>query len=497
MPLSRFRFLIAFALTTLAITNMADSLEQNPSFIWYKIITAEEFQKDIEGGQINYDRVDIIGDLDLSNREFQFFSITNSIIDGNASFANSTFYKKVNFRNSSFLNRSLFYKTEFLEEADFSRSHFYQEAIFAESNFRGGGDFDQVLFEKDADFSASNFENFGSFSRAKFYGDSRFELAQFNGLYANFELTQFGEKAYFAGIQFIPFVSFIKSNLGKEADFHGSIFRGGTNFGQSTFQERAKFYRSHFFEDAQFRNMNFSDEADFRNCKFDGPSFFSNTSFGGDALFDQVQFESPSDFSGTQFSKDLSMNGTKISTMLFDGAAFNSSSRLFLSKADINRFMVNWESIKDSLVYDSSAYLSLVKNYKDLGMNEADDCYYQYRKSNQDLKSWGPSKVLDLFAYVTCGYGVRVDRPLICSLFVILGCMIVLWIGNGLKKYGIEVRTTSIYDSLYYCFAIFFTIAVPDIKPVGRYRYIPIFLRALGWLLFALLIATLGKIMIK
>jgi hypothetical protein len=310
-------------------------------------------------------------------------------------------------------------------------------------------------------------------------------------------LTQFHEKADFVGTQFTSFLSFVKSKTEKDADFHASEFRSGVNFGEMSCLGQARFDRSHFSEDSQFRSINFSNDADFRSVTFDGSSFFKDTRFGDDALFDNAQFNSPSDFNGTRFGKDLAMNGTKISTMVFEGAIFNSSSRLFLSKADINRLMIRWALIKDILVYDSSAYLSLVRNYRDLGLSEADDCYYQYRKITQDLKSWGPSKILDILAYVTCGYGVRVERPLLCSLFIILGCMTVLWIGDGLKHHAIKDQSTSMYDSLYYCLAIFFTIPLPDLKPVGRYRYVPVLLRALGWTLFALLIATLGKVMIK
>jgi len=167
-----------------------------------------------------------------------------------------------------------------------------------------------------------------------------------------------------------------------------------------------------------------------------------------------------------------------------------------MAKADINRMMVKWSLIKDILYYDSSAYLSLVKNYKDLGWDEADDCYYQYRTINQDLKEWGPSKFMDILAEISCGYGVRAERPIVCSLSLILLCMAVLWIGNGLRHPSDLGKRTTINDSLYYCFAIFFTIPLPDLEPEGRYRYVSVFLNALGWTLFALLIATLANVMI-
>ena len=491
------RFIIAIALVTIAIVDLTDSTMQNPDHPPYEVIPAGDIQAKIDGSSVSYDRAYIVGDLDLSNREFSHFRIVNSIIEGNISFSNAIFSERTELKNTSFLKGALFNKTKFNGEADFEKSHFYQTANFSESRFSDGATFDGVTFEKDADFMTAYFNNFGSFDKAKFYGAAKFYLAQFNGIYANFAGTQFRERADFVGTQFTPFLSFVKSKMDKDADFHASRFNGGVNFGGMTCMGQIRFDRSHFSEDSQFRSINFSNNADFRSTTFDGPSFFKDTRFGGDALFDNAQFNSPSDFNGTRFSKDLTMNSTKISTMVFDGAAFNSSSHLFLSKADINRLMISWELIKDILVYDSSAYLSLVRNYRDLGLSEADDCYYQYRKITQDRKSWEPSKILDILAYVTCGYGVRVDRPVLCSLFVILACMTILWMGDGLKHHAIKDQRTSIFDSLYYCLAIFFTIPLPDLKPVGRYRYVPVLLRALGWTLFALLIATLGKVMIK
>ena len=243
--------------------------------------------------------------------------------------------------------------------------------------------------------------------------------------------------------------------------------------------------------------MDFNDTADFMSAKFDGPSFFNDTIFHGNALFDSAQFLGPSDFTDVEFDKDLAMNSTKISTMVLDGSTFSAGSRLFLGKADINRLMVEWSQIENILVYDTSAYLSLVKNYRDMGTSDADDCYYQFRKRTQDLRTFGWAKLLDMLANITCGYGVRADRPVICSLFLILLCSSILWFGKGLRIPSDKERRTAYYDSIYYCLAIFFTIPLPDLKPAGRYRYVPVFLRAISWTLFALLIATLGKVMIK
>jgi hypothetical protein len=467
------------------------------STIQYEKISARDILDKAANSPMIYDHVVVIGDLELKNNEYKEINITNSLIEGNASFSGSTFSGGAIFRNTTFLKAAEFAKSRFNGEADFNHSHFCGAANFSESRFIEGATFDYTTFDKTADFSVNSFEKSGSFSNAIFAGDALFFLSQFNGVYANFESTQFLKNVDFDSITFSTFLSFAESKIDKNADFHGCRFGDRLNFLNSTFLGYTNFARCHFTEESNFRGIRFNNTSDFSNAKFDGPSFFNNTKFYGNAIFDGAQFLGPSDFSYAQFDKNIAMNNTKISTMVLERANFNPTSHLFLAKADINRLMVKWSQIKDIFFFDTSAYLSLVKNYRDMGTSDADDCYYQFRSLTQDSRSWGWAKILDILANITCGYGVRADRPVICSLFLVLGCTVILWVGRGLRSPTIKDKTTSFYDALYYCLAVFFTIPLPDLKPAGKYRYVSVTLRAIGWTLFALLIATLGKVMIK
>jgi hypothetical protein len=58
-------------------------------------------------------------------------------------------------------------------------------------------------------------------------------------------------------------------------------------------------------------------------------------------------------------------------------------------------------------------------------------------------------------------------------------------------------KRTELSDALYYCLAVFFTIPLPDLKPQDRFRCVAVFESCLAWTLSALLIATLGKVMIR
>jgi uncharacterized protein YjbI with pentapeptide repeats len=480
-----------------ALANASDDAMPNQGTSSYRVIYAKEIQNNAASGPIHYDGAVVIGDLDLDQADCKSIEITNSIIQGNASFVGTTFSDRAIFRNTTFCRKAEFGGSRFDGEADFNSSHFDEAANFSESMFLETATFDYSTFRKIADFSADSFAKSGSFYNCTFAEDAYFYLSQFNGVYANFESTQFQKNIDFDSCQCGAFISFAEAQIKDYADFHGCRFAGGVILLNSTFLGHSNFARCHFSEDSRFQRMLFNDTADFSDAKFDGPSFFNSSSFGGNAQFDGAQFLSTSDFTDVQFNGSLALNSTKISTMVLEGATFHAGSRLYLAKADISRLMVKWSEIKDILSYDTSAYLSLVKNYRDMGTSDADDCYYQFRRVTQDMREWGWAKILDMLADITCGYGVRADRPVLCSIALVLICSVILWAGNGLRRPTEGEKKTELLDAFYYCLAIFFTIPLPDHKPMGMFRYVPVVLRAIGWTLFALLIATLGKVMIK
>ena len=491
----RICLMLALVLMTGTIAEASDNGIQDSSIPHNKVILAREIDTKDENTPIIYNNVSIVGDLKLNHRKLKNVHIENSIINGNVSFEESTFTEGVEFINTSFQKEAQFFRTIFEKELDLNGTRFKETANFSEASFMGGATFDYINFNNDTVFSASSFRKFGSFYNSTFLGEADFYLAYFNGHFINFENTTFMKGADFAETQFLTYLTFMYARFGNYSDFRAAKIFGGANFNDSTFEDFANFDRCHFTESMRFKNIKFHGIADFSNTRFDGPSFFYGSRFYKNALFENAQFLGPSDFSNAQFDKDLFMNNSKISTMVFEGVTFNG--KLYLSKADINRLMVKWSQIEDIIAYDDSAYLSLIKNYKDLGMSEANDCYYKYRTLNQAMKSWGWAKSIDVFGNITCGYGVKADRPIICSLILVLLCSTILWKGRGLRRASNIEMSASGYDSLYYSFAIFFTIPLPDFKPAGRYRYVPIFLRAISWTLFALLIATIGKIMIK
>ena len=406
------------------------------------------------------------------------------------------FYGDVDFENTTFQRNAIFNETKFMSAANFNATHFLGEACFNMSRFEDGGNFDFAKFNNAADFESVWFDKFATFYNASFMSDAQFAFSLFNGAYANFESVNCVGGVYFYGSQFNTYATFSNARLEKNADFHATKYSNGVGFIQTKFFGPANFARSRFIADSIFYQASFKDTATFSSANFDGPVFFNDTIFSRDANFDNVQFLSPTDMSNASFEGDLKMNNTKIARMVFDGSTFGKATRLYLAKADINRLMVSWSQIRDILSFDSAAYLSLIKNYKDLGQsNDANECYYELRYSNQGNKPIGFSKLLDIVAWLTCGYGVRPHYALFCGMVIILIFAFIYWSGRGVEGFHDIHGHKLMVASLFYS-TIAFTANSKGLPLRGRYKYLGIAEGIVGWLLMALFLVTLGRVII-
>jgi hypothetical protein len=101
-----------------------------------------------------------------------------------------------------------------------------------------------------------------------------------------------------------------------------------------------------------------------------------------------------------------------------------------------DRLLIHWKSIKEHLKYDSATYLLLIKNFRNLGFFEdADACYYQYRKESQSRKNWfNWSKMWDHLSWISCGYGLKIWPMLVWITGAILIFAYVYNAHNGIAK---------------------------------------------------------------
>ena len=191
-----------------------------------------------------------------------------------------------------------------------------------------------------------------------------------------------------------------------------------------------------------------------------------------------------------------------------DKAKFGKNSRIILNDTDFARFKAHWNEIEEHVVWDPGAYLALVNNYHGLGWSgDEDDCYYQYRSLNQGKKQWGWSKAIDLLAWLSCGYGVRPGYAVAWSLLTILAFGLVFLRGNGIRRSAKPLYEPAEEDSvpervtlrnaLFFSTMVFLSQGPIDFLPVGKNRYYVILEGISGWLLLALFLVTLGRVMIR
>jgi hypothetical protein len=163
------------------------------------------------------------------------------------------------------------------------------------------------------------------------------------------------------------------------------------------------------------------------------------------------------------------------------------------------------------MVYNGAAYLALVKNYKSLEwFDEADECYYQYRRIGQKQEPWGWTKLTDIVSWLSCGYGVRVSYTTFWCLFTIILFGVIFWAGNGMSKFEIEgvelpsdwklrsSKRVSFTDALYFSIAMFTTSQAPvNTYPVRFYRHLAMMEGILGWFFLGLFVVVLSGVLIR
>lgn len=393
-------------------------------------IHVKDILEKIRGGKnIEYKNYIIRGDFDFDQIDLEKDESGKYIISSNININKSTFENNINIKGSickgfiNFVNVDFkgdvnFNMVKFCRDTSFSGSLFFRDAEFKEAHFCKGASFGKTIFGKKSDFD-----------KARFDGKVHFNEAHFEK-YAYFRYAQFGVSVEFAKTQFLGDVSFERVQFGRITLFNGSMFYG---------------------------------DAHFSGAIFDGHC----------SLFDEK----------AQFEKRLFFDYSKIGYMKFRAKLSEPlRARISFKCSDINHLSISWDSIKDNLDYDGTAYLALVKNFNNLEkFHDADECYYQYRKKRRETLT-GANLLLNDIILVFYGYGVRPLFPIISSIFLIL-IFAVIYCGNpgSTPKDALVLSTT-----------IFATATQMD-KLTGWYNIFSIIECFLGWLLMACFLVSLAK----
>jgi uncharacterized protein YjbI with pentapeptide repeats len=461
----------------------------------------------LEERPVSYNGISAEG-LDLGSlqesRALSSLTLTNSALK-NSSFEGVTFAGEV-FLDGTALDNVSFNNAHFLAESDFSNTSIvncsFMGAVFEKPVF-----FDSSEFYSDVSFADSIFGKDTSFKGAIFMGDAEFNWTTF-GYYSYFAGAQFLGRALFSDAEFQDALDFSSARLAGRASFFQSEFQGWAGFDESAFEGNATFQQADFQDMSSFGNATFDCEADFNLAHFNGAAYFFRVRFQDDVFFGLAKFEEVAGFKGASFEKNLNMKGISGPLFIMENALFGESSKINLIDADYTRLWAHWREIRAHLVYDPGAYLALVDNYRRLGWHDDEDsCYYDYRRLDQASKGLGWSKAIDVLAWLSCGYGVRPAYAMVWAAFVILMFACIYWAGNGIRRSAKPLQGLSEVDpvpervtvknALFFSTMIFLSRGPIDFLPVGRYRYCVILEGMLGWLLLALFLVTLGRIMIR
>jgi hypothetical protein len=443
-------------------------------------VPASDILEQIENGEdVAYENVKITGKLDLSKINLTTVPNTRSARD----IEDYGLEKELNIVESNIEIRN----SVFAEDVDFSNTEFRKDIVFSRTSFSSKNDFIGANFAGYAGFMAANFAGYADFMAANFAGDAYFRDTDFTGD-ALFGDANFARDADFGDANFTGDALFGDANFARDALFGDANFTGDASFWYANFTGYALFWDANFAGDARFGYANFAGDASFGDANFSGDADFGAANFAGDAGFGAANFSGDATFFSTKFDK-VSFTGTTFTNVA-------------LIETDYNQMNVEWSTLKDALAFNGPAYIKLIKNFREMQHFEnADAAYYQYRQLSQKNKKWSESsKLMDALTGLSCGYGVKPERPLIWGFLLIIVFALVYKQGKGIKRLkesdGDDSRV-SFWDAFYFSVTTFTTVGYGDWYPIDRYRIVVMIEGVLGWLLLALFIVTLANVMIR
>lgn len=227
---------------------------------------------------------------------------------------------------------------------------------------------------------------------------------------------------------------------GGPANFSYCTIVGDLNFFGLTIDSPALFDHTIFQNSVSFNYTNFNGYVDFRSSTFNGDAYFESSAFNGTVLFEYASFDKDASFNDVVFKGNTSFNSSQFKgDALFKNTTFQN--KLSLTDARYNRLFIRWDKIQGEFVYDDAAYMSLMKNFKNLGyFEDYDSCYVQYRKEHRAQPWPGVSdwkefimKMIDYPLEWFYGYGKEPFN----AFFISLGIVIVFafyWWAVGLGR---------------------------------------------------------------
>ncbi len=437
--------------------------------------------------------------------------ITNSRIDGQITWSNICFRKRVNFENTIFSKTVNFRGSVFLDKLYLKGAIFQKESYLSEAIFQNEIDLSEAIFQNEIDLSEATFKDF--ICREASFASALFEGAIFNGSNAIFAKSAF-EDAKFQGVRFES-----------EADFSDCVFRGSTDFSYTRFSSGPIFMEAKFLGDAFFSYAQFMEDADFSVLSFDRLIDYSNAEFYNLANFKDSKFNSYALFRNAKFEGNALFDNARFSNdAFFDNATF--AQDVSLDQTYYQKLYARWRCLENGLKYNDEACLSLIENYKNLGwFEDANNCYYKYRieyaRQAYDLSLPPISELtnhprnyiikwyslllnsiynfIDYLFMVINGYGVKPSRPLILMLFIIPAFGFFYWKADNI----------SFFSAMKFSVVVFLSgsgklfVEAPDYKPrssshLATLSMVAFYLeRIAGMVIFIALLVAFSKTVLR
>jgi len=278
-----------------------------------------------------------------------------------------------------------------------------------------------------------------------------------------------------------------------------SVIKGNVFFDHSSFLGLVDFDGTVFSQAANFSDSHFQEDAGFSQAQFQGEANFSRSHFNTEANFSRTRF-SDADFGRAKFKRSFHLSNAKVYTLRLSDAIFEEGSSIHLKDLNYNRIVVRWNSIRNNLPYNGSVYLTLIKNFRNLEQFEdEDDCYYQYRKEKQARNTKPFAKLIDHLAWLSCGYGVRPSHTMFLSLALIILFTAIYWGGHALQPSASADPESiiTLNDAFYFSSMWFLGRAPQNISIIEGFEFLIVIETLAGWLLMALFLVTLSKVMLR
>lgn len=281
-----------------------------------------------------------------------------------------------------------------------------------------------------------------------------------------------------------------------------SIIKGDVFFDHASFSSLVDFDGTSFTQAAIFSGSHFHEDAGFSDAQFQREANFTRSHFAVDANFSRAKFND-ADFGRAKFNKFFYLTNAKVYTMNLSDAVFSEGSSIHLKDFNFSRIVVRWNIIKEHIPFNGSVYLTLTRNFRNLEQFEdQDNCYYQYRKEKQALSHKFFPKLFDYLAWISCGYGVRPSHTILLSLAIILLFAAIFWTGGALQPDSANVHSmtkvsVSQSDAFYFSSMEFLGKTPQNFSIIEGYEALTVIETLLGWLLMALFLVTLSRVMLR